>query len=425
LSETSARSLLRATLASVGWWDALATRGPTRLLAINATTDAAGTGLAAVCLPFYAIKVAGLGAAGLALVLSVAGVCELLAAVPNGVAASKFGVARFSTAAKLAQAAVYLVMAFSHGLLALLVISAAGSVARAGANGLNQALTVSALGESERAKALGALRALRNIGYLTAGAGAALILATGSPLALRLALLANGASFVVGAACLIRLRLSSRPQAPGRTDWSVLRDLEYFGLIACAAVFGSSLVVLDVGLPLLVLRHREIPAWTVAVVVMINTLVVIALQYTFSRRISQTSQAVRAVRASAVAFWVMAAIFALAPSVPPWQAVVLLLVAAVALTLGELLESPSWWTVSYELAPADRKNEYLAAFDLTWALIAIAGPAAMAGIVALGATGWLLYGLVLGVAAAAGTWLAQRREARMGHLRSPPALSPE
>ena len=90
--------------------------------------------------------------------------------------------------------------------------------------------------------------------------------------------------------------------------------------------------------------------------------------------------------------------------------------------LGVLLESPSWWTVSYELAPTDRKNEYLAAFDLSWALIAIAGPAAMAGIVASGAFGWLFYGVVLAVAAAAGTWLARRRATRMDTSRAPVTL---
>ncbi len=129
LSEPPARSVLRRTLASLGWWDALAARGPIRLLAINATTDAAGTGLAAVCLPFYAIKVAGISAAGLALILSIAGACELIAAVPNGAAAGRLGVVRFVTAAKLVQAAVYFVMAFSYGLVALLVIGAVGAVA--------------------------------------------------------------------------------------------------------------------------------------------------------------------------------------------------------------------------------------------------------------------------------------------------------
>jgi hypothetical protein len=78
--------------------------------------------------------------------------------------------------------------------------------------------------------------------------------------------------------------------------------------------------------------------------------------------------------------------------------------------------------VSYELAPAGRKDEYLAAFDLSWALIGIAGPGAMAGIVALGSRGWLLYGLALLLAAACGTALTHRRFTRMADAgKVPPA----
>ena len=51
---------LRRALGAVGWWEVLASPGPTRLLALNSLVDAAGTGLAAVCLPFYAVRVAHL-----------------------------------------------------------------------------------------------------------------------------------------------------------------------------------------------------------------------------------------------------------------------------------------------------------------------------------------------------------------------------
>jgi hypothetical protein len=109
----------------------------------------------------------------------------------------------------------------------------------------------------------------------------------------------------------------------------------------------------------------------------------------------------------------MAALFALSPLGPTPLAVLLVLGGAVALTFGELLESPSWWTVSYELSPAGRKDEYLAAFDLSWGVVAIAGPAAMAAVVSLDSLGWLLYGGVLLLAAASGTAVIGRRAGRL------------
>lgn len=409
----SVGTALRRLLAAVGWWEALTTPGPTRVLALNALVDAAGTGLAAVCLPFFAVTVAGLDAAGLALVLSVVGGCELVAAVPNGALAGRYGVWRVSIVTKLVQALAYLVLAALHGFVPILLVTAVAGLARAGASGLNQSLTVAVLREEERSGALGVIRALRNIGYLASGAAGAVVLAAHSAAALRVALLVNGVSFLFGAACVVRLRPPVEPATPDRTDFSVLRDWTYLGLIVSAAVFGSSLVVLDIGLPLWVIAHDNVPRWSVAVVVVVNTALVVLLQYRFAQRVDTVPRALTGIRRSAVAFGVMAVLVAVAPGLPALAAVGVLLLAAVVLTAGEMWESPSWWTVSYELAPPARRNEYLSAFDLSWAVVGILGPAAMAAVVAGGARGWLLYGATLLLAAVVASWLVRTRAARV------------
>ncbi|MEV7010664.1 MFS transporter [Streptosporangium sp. NPDC051022] len=406
-------TLFRRALGAVGWWDVLRDGGPARLLAINALVDASGVGLTAICLPFYAITVAGVSMGDLALVLSVAGFCELLAAVPNGALASRVTVRTFTIGAKLVQAGACVLLGLSYGFTGLLIGAAVAGLARAGGNGLNQSLTVAVLGESERAGALGAIRALRNIGYMLAGSAGSILLAVGSPAVLTAALLANAVSFVVSAWCVSRVRPRRPPEIPDRVDFSVLRDWEYLGLIISAAVFGSSLIVLDVALPLWVLAHGNIPRPMTAVVVVVNTVLVILLQYRVSKGIDTLRQATRSIGRSAAAFAAMAAILALTPMVSSPVAVVSLLFVALALTFGELLESPSWWTISYRLAPAERKNEYLAAFDLSWAMVAIAGPAGAAVLVSQGSAGWIGYAVLLVGAALSGTWLAVRRARRM------------
>jgi MFS family permease len=401
---------LRRALSSLGWWDALTRPGPTRLLSVSALTDAAGTGLAAVCLPFLAVTGIGLSAGQVGLVLSVGGVCELLAAVPNGALAGRFGVRRFVLAAKLVEAAGFTALALAGGFWAVLVPAALVGVARAGSSGLNQSLTVVVLGEDRRSAALGIIRALRNIGYLAAGGIGAVLLAPREPDLLRLALLLNAASFLVGAFCVSRLPATGPAQPLERTDWSVLRDVRYGGLVLCAAVFGSSLVVLDVGLPLWALRHPgSVPAWTVPLVVVVNTALVVVLQYRFAQGVDDVPSALRRLRFSTLAFCVMCGLIALTAHTGRVGALALLLVAGVVLTFGELTESPSWWTLSYKLAPEQRRSEYLSAFDLCWAVVAIAGPAAMVLVVSAGTAGWLGYGLVLVLAAAAGTALARGR----------------
>jgi MFS family permease len=116
----------------------------------------------------------------------------------------------------------------------------------------------------------------------------------------------------------------------------------------------------------------------------------------------------------------MAGLIALTVWTATWLSVVLLVVGAVALTVGEMLESPSWWTISYELAPPARKDEYLAAFDLCYGLMGIVGPMAMALVVAGGALGWAGYAAVLIVALVAAGRLAPHRDAEEATAQSVP-----
>lgn len=160
------------------------------------------------------------------------------------------------------------------------------------------------------------------------------------------------------------------------------------------------------------MRYSQLPSWTTGCVLLINTVLVVVFQVRFSSRLDSVDRAVRAIRRSALAFAAMAGLLALTAHASALVAVGLVGIAALALTLGELLESPSWWTLSMLLAPAERKNEYLAAFDLCWALVGIAGPTLMTVVVSSGSAGWIGYGVVLLGAAGLGGMLATRRVQR-------------
>ncbi|MDI5972440.1 MFS transporter [Streptomyces sp. SL13] len=403
------RTALRRLAGSLGWWETLTTPGPPRLLAVNALAGACGSGLATVCLPLFAVRVAGVDAARLVTVLSLTAGCELLAAVPNGALAGRFGVRRFIVTAKTAQAVLWIAMAFAHGFWGLLALSAATGVARAGGGGLSQSVTAAVLPSGARSEVLGSVRALRNVGYLVSGALGSAMLTFDSPWVLRASLVVNGLSYVCGTVCMALVDARGARRSPGRTDFSVLRDAPYFGLILCASVFGTSLIVLDVGLSLWVLRHPQVPRALVGVVLVVNTLVVVVLQHRYSRKSAELDGARRSIRGSVVAFVAMAVLIGGTAEVStPW-AVVLVVAAAVALTFGELYESPAWWTISFELSPPDRRDEYLSAFDLSGATVGILGPLALAAVVALGTLGWLLYAALFVVAGAAALALITRR----------------
>jgi MFS family permease len=400
-------------LSAIGWWDAFAVRGPIRRLAVISLIDAMGTGLTLVCFPFYAAQVAGLGPGGIALTLTVMGLCELVAAVPNGVLAGRIGVRRAMSLTRLAQGLAYGVIATGESLPVLIAAGAAVGLSRAGGSGLFQSLTVAVVGERDRSSVLGIIRAVRNLGYLASSGLAGIVLALHSPFGLRAALICSALALLLGAYWISRLATATTARPPRRTNWAVLRDWEYLGLIAGAAAFGSSIVVLYVGLPLWVLRHQNIPNWTAAAVMAVNTALVVLLQFRFAKALGTVAKACGAIRLSSVAFLVMCVLIAFTEGTSLVVSALLMLAFAIAATLGEMLESPSWWTLSYELAPDERKNEYLAAFDLSWALVGILGPSIMAGVVSLGGLGWIAFGVALVIASLLATWLAGRRAGRM------------
>jgi MFS family permease len=419
------KQTLSSIARAVGWWETLATPGPPRLLALNALTGSFGNGLAAVCLPIFAVRVTGVSAERLVTILSVTAVCALLAAVPNGALAGRFGVGRFIVSTKIVQSLLWAAIAFVHGAWPLLVLSALTGLAGGGSGGLAQSVTVATLPGGARAEVLGSVRALRNVGYMVSGSIGSLVLTLGTPWSLRAAMLANAVSYACGAAWMKPLGRGVVKATRKGTDWGVLRDIPYLALIGCAAVFGSSLVVLDVGLSLWVLRHDQIPRALVGAALVVNTVLVVVLQHRYSARSAKLPQALRSLRRSIVAFAAMALLIACTAHASALAATVLMAAASVALTFGELYESPAWWTVSYELAPADRRDEYLSAFDISSSVVGIAGPVALAGVVALGGLGWVLYAAVFALAGTVALALVARRTSYRGRPAGAPAPAPE
>jgi hypothetical protein len=265
------------------------------------------------------------------------------------------------------------------------------------------------VGSENRSETLAITRALRNIGYLCASGAAMVLLAFDSAILLRLALVINALSFVVSAVCIARTRPNCPPRLPERVGWSVLRDVQYFGLIVAAAPFASSILVLDVALPLWLVRHDNLPRSLVAVVGILNTLAVVALQCRLSQYMKTVDGSLRALRISVACFAGMAALLVLSGYCGTIVGAVFFIGAGLLLTFGEMTESPAWWTISYEMAPQNRTHHYLAAFDLAEGVANIIGPPALAIVVEARWLGWTAYVAVLAVTAVIGHGLVVAR----------------
>ncbi len=117
-------------------------------------------------------------------------------------------------------------------------------------------------------------------------------------------------------------------------------------------------------------------------------------------RAATPTVALRAYAAAAAALAAASAGFAAIPSLAGWATVAGFVVAIAALTVGEMAGASAAWTLSFALAPDNRRGIYLATFAVgrtisTW----VAGPLMMTGVVlALGVRGWLLLATLFALA---------------------------
>ena len=192
-------------------------------------------------------------------------------------------------------------------------------------------------------------------------------------------------------------------------------------LTALSAVFGMQFGVGEVGVPLWIANDTAAPEVLVAVVLILNTVIVVLFQVPLSRG---THDLRRAGRVSAIAAWLMAAaclVYASAAGLPPGFAIAVIVLARHAHAFAEVLSQAGGWGLSFELADPVRAGTYQGVFTMGYSLGAMVAPLFVTSTaLTLGLARWAILAAVF-LAAGLGTW-AIARSAHVGRreLRSPP-----
>ncbi|MFF7989277.1 MFS transporter [Kitasatospora xanthocidica] len=397
--------------------------GVRRRLAFGAAVDSFGTGLLLSTSAVYFVAVIGFGVREVGLVMSVAGVAGLLGPVPVGRLADRLGLRRVYCGALLLRGAGYLGYAFVTDFRVFVVATCLLRMLDQSTPPLQQSL-VGALAEGgERVRTMALVRSVRNTalsaGFLVAG----LALAAHTRPAMMAMLIGNGLSFFVLAAVIASLpipapaSIASAATAPGGSvpggsapagtaaDGSDRSDagpalersgppLRHRRFVLLTVSNGLLLLhdsVLFVLLPVWIVTRTSLPAATVAGLLAVNTVLTVLLQLLFSRSERLTHRP-GAVLLAAAGFLVAAcAVFPAAAKLSGGWAVAGCAAAVALLTVGENLHAVAGWQLSFDLAPADRRTEYMAVFNLGLGLQNVVGPALMTSVVlGAGPGGWLL-----------------------------------
>ncbi|MET7331009.1 MFS transporter [Nonomuraea sp. NPDC005650] len=366
--------------------------------------DYLGGGLFLAFSAVYFTQVVGLSATQVGVGTGIAGVAAMAGAVPIGRVADRIGARRAIVVLHLARAAgtaSYVLVGEWWGFLAAVAVVTVADQAIAS---LTQAY-VAELAEGERrVRVLALYRTLANLGISVGGPLGGLLAGAGVFTGV---LLANAGAFVVVAAMLATVRGAGGRGAGGRgatvreaggravpqeRRFAALRDRRLLAAAAVDGVLQLWLPVLNLGFPLWLARATGLPESWLGVLYAINTVLGMVLLVPAARLTATVAAARRCQLAAAVlmigaclAFWGAGRVAPLA----------LLVVAIVLLTAGELLSVPAAWTVSYALAPSDRRAEYISAYGMGRSVGRyVLGPVLITGLLDL-AGGWMWAALAI------------------------------
>lgn len=355
--------------------------------------DNVGSGLFPPLTLVYATRVVGvpLGPAGALVTVSTA--FGLLAPPLAGRLVDRFGPRVVVSAAQLVQAAGaagYLVATGPATVVAAAVLLALGQQAFYSSL---FALIGDTAGPGPKDRAFALVGMVRGAAFGLGGLIAAAILTGVGPAGLRLAVAADGVSFVLAATLLTVLRLSHQRHDRTPATVGVLRNRPYLVLIGCAAMLALALDFLLVGMPIYVLEVLHGPTWLPGVLLACGTVVTSTagtLVIRLTRRLARTTSII----ISAVLYVVWCAVSLGAAGLPAAGRPALLLAGMPVVATATLLLNRAN-ALAEAVAPGELRGRYLAAFQYAYTAAGIAAPG-VAGLFTVGT--WLPWLIVAGCA---------------------------
>jgi Major Facilitator Superfamily len=400
-------------------WRSTADRPDARRLVVLHVLDCIGNGIQFSTFALYLNRHSGLSPWTIGLGLAVGGGCGLLSNLVVGRLTDAWGGRRVLATLLVTLGAVFTLLPLVDNLGLLVAFSILYSILHFGCAAPFISLISAAFPASDRARGRALIRSFGNAGMAVGAATSAGLLVLAPAGFLAASPFVNAASFVVAGLIVTRLRIGSRPsqraQRPPSAGLHAVTSRGMPGMVVATSVLGLHSSLLAMGVPLWISVTRVLPAWTIPLLIGLNTVLVIALQVSAADRAGRSFGS--AVTASRVAGCVGAAACAvLAASLwrqAPLVATAALVVGFVLLTVSELLQNGAYFFLSLNLGPDDRRAEYASAFHLTQIVEGILGPLAIgAAFAAPSAWSWLCFAGAMTVAA----MVYQRVAAGVQHL---------
>ncbi|MFF9896404.1 MFS transporter [Streptomyces longispororuber] len=389
---------------------ALPPAGPRRVIAASNFVNTVGSGLYLTAGVLYFTQAVALPAQQVGLGLGVAGCVSLAAGIAVGHLADRRGARGVYAATLAVQALATAAFVLVDGFWPFVVAVSVATGAKAAGVAARSPL-IRHYGGDRPQEFRAYLRAVTNVGISLGALLAGVAVHAGTLAAYHLLVVGNALAFAASAVLVLPLPpVEPVPAAPGPRR-AALRDGPYLVLTVLDGVMAVQFKVLTVALPLWLVEATTAPAWLVSGTMLVNTVIVVALQVRASRGVDSPAAGGRAYRRSGVAFLASCVLISLAAGPPVRVAVTLVLTAVVVHAVGELWHAAAGFEVSFALAPPDATGQYLGVFGLGAGLAEALGPGLLLSLcVTWGRPGWYVVGALFAVTGLAAPLAVRRAE---------------
>lgn len=379
----------------VGLVDRLLPPGPRRALVLATFVNRVGNGLFNTASILYFTLVVHLPAAQVGIGLTVAGLIGLVAGIPAGDLADRYGSRSISLALLAVQALGVTGYLFIHSVVPFVLLATVLQLARSASSAAFGPMLARTGGPDGVAAFRATLRAFNNLGVVIGTVGAGVAIAIGTRTAYSSLIVADAASFVGSGLLLLRVpNYPPLPRPAGHRRFASVADGPFVVFTALYGLMGLQYPALSVLLPIWLTTHTEAPHWTVAGVGLVSAGVCVVLQSRLGSRVETPTQGGQALRWAGALFLVSCPVLALTADVPGWATVLVLLFAVVVHSIGEIGESSAGYALGFGLAPEHAQGQYQGLLGMGFDIGQAIAPAILTTVVlGLGQAGWVVLGV--------------------------------
>jgi MFS-type transporter involved in bile tolerance (Atg22 family) len=361
-----------------------------------------GQGLWMALGAIYAVTFLHLTPSQLGISVSVAAATALAVSVPLGHMADRTGPRTVQMWSFLVLTPLTVTLLFVSDFWPYLIVVSAQAIAYRAGRSARKAMLASLIPSADRVRVLAYVRAASNASVSVGACLAGLTLAVGSRAGYQAAVLIIALCFLLTGVLTVREpRVRPLPATEGPA-LGVLRDRPFLTFAILDGLLTTHAVLLDVVLPLWVLHHTGAPRWMSAAILLVNTILVVAIQTRAVRDTHTLTDAARASLQGAGCVAVACVLFAASSGAALVPACMILLTGAVVHAFGEVRHAAGSWSIAFNLAPDEAQGQYHGMHAVGADIGKMFAPAAFTWLVLEhGAVGWMVLAMgftVLGVA---------------------------